>query len=68
VHSSRRGRTSAALCVASSEAGAETTEDIINRITQAKKLLPPELKRFHFPLGSIVYEKSIGVEEYHWWQ
>lgn len=44
AHSSQGGRTSAALSLALSEAGAEdddeTTEDTINRIMQAKKLLP----------------------------
>jgi type I restriction enzyme R subunit len=44
AHSSQGGRTSAALSVALSEAGAEeeeeTTEDKINRIMEAKKLLP----------------------------
>src|SRR5208337_285589 len=43
AHSSQGGRTSAALSVALSEAGAEeeeeTTEDKINRIMEAKKLL-----------------------------
>jgi len=44
AHSSQGGRTSAALSIALSEAGkegeAETTEDKINRIMEAKKLLP----------------------------
>lgn len=44
AHSSQGGRTSAALNVALSEAGAEeddeTTEDRINRIMEARKLLP----------------------------
>jgi len=44
AHSSQGGRTSAALSVALSEAGAEeedeTTEDKINRLMEAKKLLP----------------------------
>lgn len=44
AHSSQGGRTSAAISIALSEAGAEgeyeTTEDVINRIMEAKKLLP----------------------------
>lgn len=44
AHSSQGGRTSAALSVALSAAGAEedeeTTEDTINRLMEAKKLLP----------------------------
>ncbi len=44
AHSSQGGRTSAALSVALSEAGAEeqdeTAEDKINRLMEAKKLLP----------------------------
>ena len=44
AHSSQGGRTSAALSTALSEAGAEeedeTTEDKINRLMEAKKLLP----------------------------
>ena len=44
AHSSQGGRTSAALSVALSEAGKEeqdeTTEDKINRLMEAKKLLP----------------------------
>jgi len=44
AHSSQGGRTSAALSVALSAAGAEeddeTTEDKINRLVEAKKLLP----------------------------
>ena len=44
AHSSQGGKTSAALSMALSEAGAEeedeTTEDHINRIMEAKKLLP----------------------------
>ncbi len=44
AHSSQGGRTSAAVSMALSEAGAdqedETTEDRINRIMQARKLLP----------------------------
>ena len=44
AHSSQGGRTSAAMSMALSEAGAagedETTEDIINRIMEARKMLP----------------------------
>ena len=44
AHSSQGGRTSAAMSTALSEAGAEaeeeTVEDIINRIMEARKLLP----------------------------
>ena len=44
AHSSQGGRTSAAISMALSEAGAEeddeTTEDTINRIMEARKLLP----------------------------
>jgi type I restriction enzyme R subunit len=44
AHSSQGGRTSAALAMALSEAGAadddETTEDKINRIMEARKMLP----------------------------
>jgi type I restriction enzyme R subunit len=44
AHSSQGGRTSAAISMALSEAGAEeeeeTTEDKINRLMEAKKLLP----------------------------
>ena len=44
AHSSQGGRTSAALSVALSTAGAEedheTTEDRIDRLMEAKKLLP----------------------------
>jgi type I restriction enzyme R subunit len=44
AHSSQGGRTSAAMSMALSAAGAEeddeTTEDIINRIIEARKLLP----------------------------
>jgi len=44
AHSSQGGRTSAAVSLALSEAGAseedETVEDVINRIVEAKKLLP----------------------------
>ena len=44
AHSSQGGRTSAAVSVALSTAGAgeddETTEDKINRIMEARKLLP----------------------------
>ena len=44
AHSSQGGKTSAALSMALSEAGAleeeETTEDIVNRIIGARKLLP----------------------------
>jgi type I restriction enzyme R subunit len=44
AHSSQGGRTSAALSIALSESGAEeedeTTEDTINRLMEAKKLLP----------------------------
>jgi type I restriction enzyme R subunit len=44
AHSSQGGRTSTAMSMALSEAGAEeaaeTTEDIINRIMEARKMLP----------------------------
>jgi len=44
VHSSQGGRTSAAMSMALSTAGAEedaeTLEDTINRLMEAKKLLP----------------------------
>ncbi|MGA7710983.1 MAG: type I restriction endonuclease subunit R [Rhizomicrobium sp.] len=44
AHSSQSGRTSAAVSMALSEAGEaeeeETNEDVINRIVQAKKLMP----------------------------
>jgi len=44
AHSSQGGRTSAAMSMALSEAGAateeETTEDIINRIMEARRMLP----------------------------
>jgi type I restriction enzyme R subunit len=44
AHSSQGGRTSAAISMALSEAGAEadgeTTEDVINRIMEARKMLP----------------------------
>ena len=44
AHSSQGGRTSAAMSIALSAAGAEeddeTTEDVINRLVEAKKLLP----------------------------
>ena len=44
AHSSQGGRTSAAMSMALSEAGAEeddeTTEDIINRIIEARRMLP----------------------------
>ena len=44
AHSSQGGKTSAALSMALSEAGAEeddeTTEDIINRIMESRKMLP----------------------------
>ncbi|MBI5015490.1 MAG: type I restriction endonuclease subunit R [Deltaproteobacteria bacterium] len=44
AHSSQGGRTSAAMAIALSEAGAEeedeTTEDTINRIMEARKMLP----------------------------
>ena len=44
AHSSQGGRTSAAMSMALSEAGAageeETTEDVINRIMEARKMLP----------------------------
>ena len=44
AHSSQGGKTSAAISIALSEAGAEaedeTTEDVINRIMESRKLLP----------------------------
>jgi type I restriction enzyme R subunit len=68
AHSSQGGRTSAAVSVALSTAGAEeddeTTEDKINRIMEAKKLLP---NASYFAFTATPKNKTLEIfgEAYH---
>ena len=68
AHSSQGGRTSAAISIALSEAGAreddETAEDTINRIMEARKLLP---NASYFAFTATPKNKTLEIfgEPYH---
>src|SRR4030095_3200495 len=68
AHASQGGRTSAAMSMALSEVGAEeddeTTEDRINRMMEAKKMLP-NASYFAFPANPKGKTLEIFGEAYH---